>query len=58
MPNVSVGREARVRRAIVDAGAVLPEQFEVGIDLEADRARGYTVTDSGIVVVGGGHLAQ
>ncbi|MDX2180165.1 MAG: glucose-1-phosphate adenylyltransferase [Bryobacteraceae bacterium] len=53
MPNVWIGRESRVRRAIIDAGVVLPERSEVGIDLAADRARGHTVTDSGIVVVSG-----
>jgi len=53
MPNVWIGRESRVRRAIIDAGVVLPERSDVGIDLAADRARGHTVTESGIVVVSG-----
>jgi glucose-1-phosphate adenylyltransferase len=30
---------------------MIPEDSVIGFDLEADRARGYTVTDSGIVVV-------
>src|SRR5262249_46458250 len=51
MPGVQIGRYSRVRRAIIDRGAVLPESSVVGFDLEADRAKGYTVTDSGIVVV-------
>jgi glucose-1-phosphate adenylyltransferase len=51
MPNVEVGRYARVRRAILDAGVKLPEGSVVGFDLEADRQKGYTVTDAGIVVV-------
>jgi glucose-1-phosphate adenylyltransferase len=51
---VVIGRNAKVRRAIIDKGVVIPEGFEVGYDLEADQARGHTVTESGIVVIGKG----
>ncbi|MDQ6666247.1 MAG: glucose-1-phosphate adenylyltransferase [Acidobacteriota bacterium] len=51
MPNVKVGRYSRVRRAILDTGVVLPESSQVGFDLEEDRARGYIVTEGGVVVV-------
>ena len=46
-----VGRYSRIQRAIVPAHVELPESTVIGFDLEADRAKGYTVTDSGIVVV-------
>lgn len=49
---VNVGRYSRIRRAIIDRDVTIPENTEIGFDLELDRARGYTVTDSGIVVVG------
>lgn len=48
---VSVGRNAKLRRAIVDKDVVIPENIEIGYDHEADRARGFTVTESGVVVV-------
>ena len=48
---VSVGRRARVRRAIVDKDVVIPEGFEIGHNHEKDRANGFAVTDSGVVVV-------
>lgn len=48
---VEIGRYAKVRRAIVDKGVRIPERTEIGYDLDADRARGCTVTESGIVVV-------
>jgi glucose-1-phosphate adenylyltransferase len=49
---VEVGRHAKVRRAIIDKNVVIPPGAEIGINPEADRARGLTVTDSGIVVIG------
>jgi glucose-1-phosphate adenylyltransferase len=51
MPKVEIGRYSRIRRAIIDAGTRIPESSSIGFDVEADRAAGYTVTDSGIVVV-------
>ena len=55
MPDVEVGRNSRIRRAIVDSGAHIPESAVIGYDLEQDRANGYHVTDSGIVVVAGSY---
>ena len=49
---VNVGRHAHIRRAIIDKGVQIPEGTRIGYDLEADRARGFTVTESGIVVIG------
>jgi len=51
MPDVEIGRYTRVRRAIIDQGAKIPESSVIGFDPDADRANGYTVTESGIVVV-------
>ena len=52
--NVQIGRRARIRRAIIDKHVNVPEGMEIGYDLEQDRARGFTVTESGIVVIGPG----
>ncbi len=49
--NVEVGRNARIRNAIIDENIVIPEGMEIGFDHEEDRLRGCTVTASGIVVV-------
>jgi len=49
---VEVGRHARIHRAIIDKNVEIPAGVEIGINHEADRARGFTVTDSGIVVIG------
>jgi glucose-1-phosphate adenylyltransferase len=55
---VKVGRGARVRRAIIDKDAEIPEGGEVGFDLDLDRRRGFTVTESGLVVIAKGEPAS
>jgi glucose-1-phosphate adenylyltransferase len=52
LPGARVERDARLRRAIVEEGAVVPRGFEAGFDLEEDRSR-LTVTDTGIVIITG-----
>jgi len=50
----SIGPGATVQRAILDKDVVIAEGASVGVDPEQDRARGFTVTPSGITVVGKG----
>ena len=52
MDNCDIGGGARLRRAILDKNVTIPEGSTVGYDLAADRARGWHVTNSGIVVIG------
>ena len=47
---VEVGRNARIRKAIIDKDVKIPPGFLIGYDLKQDAER-FTVTDSGIVVV-------
>ena len=49
---VQIGRDAVVRRAILDKNIRIPDGMTVGVDAEQDRARGFTVTDDGLTVVG------
>ena len=53
LDNCDIGRRAKIRRAILDKNVRVPEDFMIGYDLDVDRARGYHVTETGIVVVGG-----
>ena len=55
MDNCDIGRHAKVRRAIMDKNVRIPEGATVGHDHAADRARGWHITDSGIVVIGREH---
>lgn len=48
---VTVGRHAKIRRAIIDKDVVIPEGTHIGYDHDEDRRRGFTVTESGVVVV-------
>lgn len=48
---VKVRDGCHLRRVIVDKGVHIPAGTTIGIDHEADRARGFTVDESGIVVV-------
>ncbi len=51
---VNIGPNAIVRRAILDKDVVVGEGATVGVNHDDDRTRGFTVTDSGITVVGKG----
>jgi glucose-1-phosphate adenylyltransferase len=47
---VTVGRGARIRKAIIDKFSVIPEKFEIGSDAEAD-AKTFKISRGGIRVV-------
>ncbi len=51
--NVDVGRNAIVRKAVIDKNVRIPAGYEIGVDLERDRER-FTVSDDGVVVVAKG----
>ena len=48
---VNVGRRCRIRKAIIDKWVNIPEGISIGFDHDEDRRRGFTVTESGVVVV-------
>ncbi|MCM0084168.1 glucose-1-phosphate adenylyltransferase [Geomonas sp. Red32] len=49
--NVNVGRHVKIKKAIIDKNVVIPDGTVIGYDHEEDKRRGYTITESGIVVV-------
>jgi len=53
---VDVGRGAVLRRAIIDKGVLVPPGVSIGVDHEADRARGFHISEGGIVVLGKGQI--
>lgn len=49
--NVTIGRYAKIRKTIIDKNIIIPDNAIIGYDHEEDKRKGYTVTESGIVVV-------
>ncbi len=50
LPNVTVGRDVVLRRAIIDKHCLIPDGLKVGVDPVEDRTR-YTVTERGVTLV-------
>jgi len=50
LPGVTVGRNCRIHRAIIDSNCRIPEKMEIGVDPETDSKR-FHVTPEGIVLV-------
>ncbi|HWI34481.1 MAG TPA: glucose-1-phosphate adenylyltransferase [Lapillicoccus sp.] len=51
LDGVEIGRYATIRRAIIDKYTVVQEHAMIGIDHDHDRARGFHVSENGVVVV-------
>ncbi|WP_100641684.1 glucose-1-phosphate adenylyltransferase [Alteromonas facilis] len=51
LPDVVINRHCKVRKAIIDRGCVLPEGTVIGYDHEQDKARGFRVSERGVVLV-------
>lgn len=57
LPDVVVNRHVRLKRVVVDKGAVLPEGFIAGFDPEEDRRR-FHVTEKGTTLITPDMLGQ
>jgi glucose-1-phosphate adenylyltransferase len=56
LDGVDVGRDAVIRRAIIDKNVKIPAGARLGVDSAEDRARGFTISEGGIVVLGKGDV--
>lgn len=50
LENVQIGRNCKIRRAIIDKDVYVPAGTTIGYDLEADRER-FFVSEGGVVVI-------
>ncbi len=51
LPDVDIGRNCRIRHAVIDRYCQIPEGTLVGQDPEADRRAGFYVSDGGVTLV-------
>ncbi len=58
LPEVDIGQNCRINRAIIDRGAIIPDGTVVGEDQDDDRERGFRVTKSGLTLVTPDMLGQ
>ena len=58
LPDVDIGENCRIEKAIIDAGATIAPGTEIGVDHDADRERGFRVTEDGITLVTPDMLGQ
>ena len=57
LPKIHIGKNCKIQNCIIDKGTVIPDNFEIGVDIEKDRER-FLVTDEGIVLVTPGQMNQ
>jgi glucose-1-phosphate adenylyltransferase len=58
LPDVTIGMNCKIQKAIIDRGCHVPDGMEIGLDHEADKANGFRVTANGVVLVTRGMLGQ
>lgn len=58
LPDVDIGEHCKIRNAIIDRGSRVPEGTEIGIDIEADRERGFRISEAGKTLVTPDMLGQ
>ncbi|GAB1095277.1 MAG: glucose-1-phosphate adenylyltransferase [Shewanella algae] len=51
LPDVVLLRHCRIRKAIIDRGCIIPEGMEIGFNHDHDRAKGFRVSENGVVLV-------
>ena len=51
LPDVEIQRNCRIRKAIIDRGCIIPEGTTIGHSRDEDLARGFRVTEKGVVLV-------
>lgn len=58
LPDAKIGRNCRIRRAVIDRFCQIAEGTEIGYNQEADLAAGFFVTEKGITLVSPEMLGQ
>jgi glucose-1-phosphate adenylyltransferase len=51
LPEVNIGRNVHIKRAIIDTACKIPDDMNIGFDRQHDITRGFRISDGGIVLV-------
>jgi glucose-1-phosphate adenylyltransferase len=51
LPNVEIGRNVKITRAIIDEGCKIPDGMTIGCNKNEDTERGFQISELGIVLV-------
>lgn len=51
LPEVTIGANCRIKKAIIDRGCSIPPGTQVGYNHDEDRKRGFRVSENGVVLV-------
>jgi glucose-1-phosphate adenylyltransferase len=58
LPDAEIGRHCQIRRCIIDRGARIEDNTIIGEDHDADKKRGFRITESGLTLVTPDMLGQ
>lgn len=58
LPDVDIGQSCKIRNAIIDRGAKIPPNTEIGFDAAADQERGFRISEAGRVLITPDMLGQ
>lgn len=58
LPSVNIGQRCKIRKAIIDRSCHVPDGMVIGYNHQDDKARGFRVTDKGVVLVTRSMLGQ
>ncbi len=58
LPDVDIGERCTIRNAIIDRGTRIPPGTEIGVDVAADKERGFRITEAGRTLVTPDMLGQ
>ena len=50
LPNVTIGKNCKIKNAVIDKGCIIPDDTRIGVDISHDRDRFY-VSENGVVLV-------
>lgn len=51
LPQVKIGENCTIKKCILDRRVEVPDGMQIGVDLELDSARGFRISEEGIVLV-------